>query len=63
MLAKSIFPAPAGWSSTRPIVGNRDLIGAAIAREASQAVPLRGSYDGRRSGFSGMIVQVNTMTG
>ena len=48
--ARSTCPAPAGSSSipTNGIVGNRDLIRVAVARDPRQAVPLSGSYRGAR---------------
>lgn len=57
-----IYLPGAGWvefDPTNGIVGNRDLIRVAVARDPSQAVPLSGSYDGSGSDFDSMIVQVN----
>lgn len=61
-----VFLPGAGWvefDPTNGIVGNRDLIRVAVARDPSQAVPLFGSYDGRGSDALGMTVQVNVTTG
>ena len=59
--ARSICRAPAGWSSipTNGIIGNRDLIRVAVARDPSQAVPLSGTYAGSPDDELGMKVQVN----
>ena len=57
--------AGAGWvefDPTNGIVGNRDLIRVAVARDPRQAIPLHGSYDGRASDALGMTVQVNVTT-
>ena len=45
-----VYLPGAGWvefDPTNGIVGNRDLIRVAVARDPSQAVPLSGSYRGR----------------
>ena len=52
----------AGWiefDPTNGIVGNRDLIRVAVARDPSQAIPLHGSYIGEAADSLGMAVQVN----
>jgi len=52
----------AGWvefDPTNGIVGNRDLIRVAVAREARQAIPLHGSYFGDTADEEGMVVSVN----
>jgi len=52
----------AGWvefDPTNGIVGNRDLIRVAVAREARQAIPLHGSYFGDAADEEGMVVSVN----
>ena len=52
----------AGWvefDPTNGIVGNRDLIRVAVAREARQAIPLHGSYFGETADVEGMVVSVN----
>jgi transglutaminase-like putative cysteine protease len=57
-----IYLPGAGWvefDPTNGIVGNRDLIRVAVAREAQQAVPLHGSYFGDAEAAEGMDVTVN----
>jgi transglutaminase-like putative cysteine protease len=57
-----VFLPGAGWvefDPTNGIVGNRDLIRVAVARDPNQAVPLFGSYDGLHSDALDMTVQVN----
>lgn len=51
-----------GWvefDPTNGIVGNRDLIRVAVARDPAQAVPLSGTYDGAAEDSLGMTVEVN----
>lgn len=60
-----VYLPGAGWiefDPTNGIVGNRDLIRVAVARDPRQAVPLYGTYDGRASDALGMEVQVNVTT-
>ena len=60
-----VYLPGAGWvefDPTNGIVGNRDLIRVAVARDPRQAVPLFGSYRGKRRRFRGMTVQVNVTT-
>jgi len=50
-----------GWvefDPTNGIVGNRDLIRVAVARDARQAIPLHGSYWGKVEDEEGMAVTV-----
>lgn len=57
-----IYLPGAGWiefDPTNGIVGNRDLIRVAVAREAHQAIPLHGSYFGRVADEEGMAVSVD----
>jgi len=57
-----IYLPGAGWvefDPTNGIVGNRDLIRIAVAREAQQAIPLYGSYFGDAADEEGMVVSVN----
>jgi transglutaminase-like putative cysteine protease len=57
-----IYLPGAGWvefDPTNGIVGNRDLIRVAVAREARQAIPLHGSYYGDAADEEGMVVSVN----
>ncbi|MCJ2111680.1 transglutaminase family protein [Methylobacterium sp. E-025] len=56
-----VYLPGAGWiefDPTNGIVGNRDLIRVAIARDPRQAVPLHGSYFGLASDDLGMRVDV-----
>nr|WP_255453087.1 transglutaminase family protein [Phyllobacterium sp. SYP-B3895] len=60
-----IYLPGAGWvefDPTNGILGNRDLIRVAVARDPRQAIPLTGSYDGDASAYDGMSVQVNVTT-
>ncbi|UHD45798.1 transglutaminase family protein [Aureimonas altamirensis] len=60
-----VYLPGAGWiefDPTNGIVGNRDLIRVAVARDPRQAVPLSGSYKGLASDDLGMAVQVNVTT-
>ena len=60
-----VYLPSAGWiefDPTNGIVGNRDLIRVAVARDPRQAIPLHGSYDGKASDALGMTVQVNVTT-
>jgi transglutaminase-like putative cysteine protease len=56
-----IFLPGAGWvefDPTNALVGGRNLIRVAVARDASQAVPLSGSYTGAADDYLGMDVEV-----
>lgn len=56
-----IFLPGSGWvefDPTNGIVGSRDLIRVSVARDPSQAMPLRGSYTGPREAYLGMDVEV-----
>ena len=60
-----VYLPGAGWvefDPTNGIVGNRDLIRVAVARDPQQAIPLHGSYTGKASNALGMTVQVNVTT-
>jgi transglutaminase-like putative cysteine protease len=60
-----IYLPGAGWvefDPTNGIVGNRDLIRVAVARDPHQAIPLTGSYDGEAADYIDMSVQVNVTT-
>jgi transglutaminase-like putative cysteine protease len=60
-----VFLPGAGWvefDPTNGIVGNRDLIRIAVARDPSQAIPLSGSYYGMAGDDLGMAVQVHVTT-
>ena len=57
-----VYLPGAGWvefDPTNGIVGNRDLIRVAVAREASQAVPLSGTWTGFPADSLGMEVEVH----
>ena len=56
-----VFLPGAGWvefDPTNGIVGNRDLIRVGVARDPQQALPLHGTYSGRRGDFISMDVDV-----
>jgi transglutaminase-like putative cysteine protease len=56
-----IFLPGAGWvefDPTNALIGGRNLIRVAVARDASQAAPLSGSYNGAPSDFVSMTVEV-----
>jgi transglutaminase-like putative cysteine protease len=56
-----VYLPGAGWvefDPTNGIVGNRDLIRVAVARDPRQAVPLSGSWYGRPEASLGMSVDV-----
>jgi transglutaminase-like putative cysteine protease len=57
-----VYLPGAGWvefDPTNGIVGNRDLIRVGVARDPRQAIPLSGTYSGKRDDPMGMTVQVN----
>jgi transglutaminase-like putative cysteine protease len=61
-----IYLPGSGWvefDPTNGIVGNRDLIRVAVARNPDQAVPLSGMYWGDREDELGMDVEVNVKSG
>lgn len=56
-----IYLPGAGWvefDPTNALIGGRNLIRVAVARDASQAAPLTGSYNGTPSDFVSMSVEV-----
>jgi transglutaminase-like putative cysteine protease len=60
-----IYLPGAGWvefDPTNGIVGNKDLIRVAVARDPSQAVPLSGTWTGAPSSYLGMTVEVIVRT-
>ena len=60
-----VYLPGAGWiefDPTNGIVGNKDLIRVAVARDPRQAVPLSGTYYGPSSDELGMTVTVNVTT-
>jgi transglutaminase-like putative cysteine protease len=57
-----VYLPGAGWvefDPTNGIVGNRDLIRVAVARDPSQAVPLSGTWTGLVGDYEGMTVEVD----
>jgi transglutaminase-like putative cysteine protease len=57
-----IYLPGAGWvefDPTNGIVGSRDLIRVAVAREQHQAIPIHGTYYGDADDDAGMTVEVN----
>jgi transglutaminase-like putative cysteine protease len=57
-----VYLPGAGWvefDPTNGIIGNRDLIRIAVARDPRQAVPLSGTWMGEPGDFNGMTVEVN----
>jgi transglutaminase-like putative cysteine protease len=56
-----IYLPGAGWvefDPTNALVGGRNLIRVAVARDPKQAIPLAGSFTGKTDDFLGMEVQV-----
>ena len=56
-----VYLPGAGWveyDPTNALVGGRNLIRVAVARDASQAAPLSGSFTGSIKDFVGMDVSV-----
>ena len=56
-----VYLPGAGWvefDPTNAIIGNRDLIRVAVARDPSQAIPLSGSFFGDAGDFLDMKVEV-----
>ena len=61
-----VYLPGAGWvefDPTNGIVGNRDLIRVAVARDPAQAVPLAGSWSGAPGDYLGMDVDVAVTSG
>jgi transglutaminase-like putative cysteine protease len=57
-----VYLPSAGWiefDPTNGIIGTRDLVRAAVARDPAQAVPLHGTYLGSADAFVGMEVSIN----
>jgi transglutaminase-like putative cysteine protease len=60
-----VYLPGSGWvefDPTNGIVGNRDLIRVAVARNPDQAIPLCGVYRGDRDDELGMEIEVNVKT-
>ena len=60
-----VYLPSAGWiefDPTNGIVGTRDLIRVAVARDPCQAIPLHGTYLGSADAFVGMDVSINVVS-
>jgi transglutaminase-like putative cysteine protease len=60
-----VYLPSAGWiefDPTNGIVGNRDLVRVAVARDPCQAIPLHGTYLGSAKAFVGMEVSINVVS-
>ena len=60
-----VYLPSAGWiefDPTNGIVGTRDLVRVAVARDPRQAVPLHGCYLGSADAFAGMAVSINVVS-
>jgi transglutaminase-like putative cysteine protease len=60
-----VYLPSAGWiefDPTNGIVGTRDLIRVAVARDPRQAIPLHGFYLGPADAFVGMEVSINVVS-
>ncbi len=59
-----VYLPSAGWiefDPTNGIVGTRDLVRVAVARDPRQAIPLHGTYLGSADAFVGMDVSINVV--
>jgi transglutaminase-like putative cysteine protease len=59
-----VYLPSAGWiefDPTNGIVGTRDLVRVAVARDPRQAIPLHGTYLGPADAFVGMDVSINVV--
>ncbi len=59
-----VYLPSAGWiefDPTNGIVGNRDLIRVAVARDPRQAIPLHGTYLGSADAFVGMEIGIRVV--
>jgi transglutaminase-like putative cysteine protease len=60
-----VYLPSAGWiefDPTNGIIGTRDLIRVAVARDPGQAVPLHGTYLGSADAFVGMDININVVS-
>ncbi len=60
-----VYLPSAGWiefDPTNGIVGTRDLVRVAVARDPGQAIPLHGTYLGSADAFVGMDVSINVVS-
>ncbi|MCU0986352.1 MAG: transglutaminase family protein [Acetobacteraceae bacterium] len=61
-----VYVPGAGWvefDPTNGLIGGRNLIRVAVARQPSQAVPISGSFIGKAEDFRGMTVDVTVSVG
>ena len=59
-----VYLPSAGWiefDPTNGIVGTRDLVRVAVARDPCQAIPLHGTYLGSADAFVGMDVSIDVV--
>jgi transglutaminase-like putative cysteine protease len=60
-----VYLPSAGWiefDPTNGIVGTRDLVRVAVARDPRQAIPLHGTYLGSADAFVGMEVSISVVS-
>jgi transglutaminase-like putative cysteine protease len=60
-----VYLPSAGWiefDPTNGIIGTRDLVRVAVARDPRQAIPLHGTYLGSADAFVGMEVSINVVS-
>jgi transglutaminase-like putative cysteine protease len=60
-----VYLPTAGWiefDPTNGIIGTRDLVRVAVARDPRQAIPLHGTYLGSADAFIGMDVSINVVS-
>jgi len=60
-----VYLPSAGWiefDPTNGIIGTRDLVRVAVARDPRQAIPLHGTYLGSADAFIGMNVSINVFS-
>jgi transglutaminase-like putative cysteine protease len=60
-----VYLPSAGWiefDPTNGIVGTRDLVRVAVARDPRQAIPLHGTYLGSADAYVGMDVSINVVS-
>jgi len=60
-----VYLPNAGWiefDPTNGIIGTRDLVRVAVARDPRQAIPLHGTYLGSADAFIGMDVSINVVS-
>lgn len=61
-----VYVPGAGWvefDPTNGLIGGRNLIRVAVARQPSQAIPISGSFSGQPDDFMGMNVEVTVEVG